>query len=224
METNYHGFFVGPAADREVLEQAAAAAGLADSSIVETRGGVWAFTEVESRAEALARALETWVWEAELRNDFDADPQVEKSHSGRVVGRVWRALHQSFELRVDDELHEEGLILGGVMHEVAFEYVRWYAKNQASAEVCAPPSPRVEEVDEQALASALIEHLLSTGDLEVVNHHARRTLTEPIAACLDEGSPARAAARISAVLEDADEVVDLYAEDAVIEAFLRGQR
>ncbi|PRQ08746.1 hypothetical protein [Enhygromyxa salina] len=134
---------------------------------------------------------------------------------------------------MDDELHEEGFVRGGVMQEVAFEYVRWYASVESDAEPVArsgpstPTGPQRRRGSSQfegdhALAARLINHLIDSEELEVVNHHAHTTLIEPVAACL-AGSPAAAAARIALALEDADEVIDLYADDATIEAFLRAR-
>ncbi|MFO7566972.1 MAG: hypothetical protein R6X02_30285 [Enhygromyxa sp.] len=237
METSYHGFFVGPVSCSEAADAAIERAGVSRARVVERRGpGVWIVLELAHEAEALVRCLAdgTWLWEVELRNDFGADfGDDTESHSGTLDARQWR----SGELvpRTHHQLSEEGFIRGGVMEEAALEYIAELLRIEADAALergeGLTPGPSASQAPRRRIASqpedpaaALIEHLLQCEDLEIVNHHARRTLLAPLEQCLLEPTAAAAAAAILAVLEDADEVVEVYADEAELEAFITDLR
>jgi hypothetical protein len=228
VETSYHGFFVGPVPSSEIADAVMERADVSRARVAEGPDhGVWIVVEQAREAEALARMLADgiWLWEVELRNDFGDS----ESHSGTLCGRQRRA--GELVTRTQDQLCEEGLIRGGVMEDVALEYVLEYVRIETDADleraesIAARPSiahaPQRRAVSPpDSLAAEVIEHLLDRDDLEIVNHHARRTLLAPIEQCLYESTAAAAAAAILAVLEDADEVVEVYADEAELAAFI----
>lgn len=254
MESEYHGFFVGPAASVEAMDAAIEAAALGSELVVGLGvPRVWALVQTRRHAKTLARALGdgAWLWEVELRNEFggqDGDGDGDgDSHSGTITGSQWSVSEAELLPRIRDALWEDGLIRGGVMAEVAFEYVRWYARTEVEAASnrvgqsgpgpstptgpTGPTSGRrpeaartLEDLDVDALtkvATELIEHLLETGDLEIVNHHARTSLVAPLEACMSaSASPVEAAARLALTLEDAPEVVEIYVTEDELEAFI----
>jgi hypothetical protein len=80
-------------------------------------------------------------------------------------------------------------------------------------------------LDEQASPAAeLVAALIDAELLEVVNRHAHRTLTEPLERALAESDDQAAATAVLTVLEDAPEVVDVYADDDQLLAAVRHVR
>jgi hypothetical protein len=231
METSYHGYFAGPVPTSAQLESVLTTLGVANARVFEDGPlGAWCVVEVQRLGEGIAKALGpgSWLWEVDLKNDVDTQVEGSESHSGTIQG--WRVSAEGqLEPWAAENLEEEGFIRGGVMEDCALEYVGWYLSQELSDEPPAPPAPaepaptgiRASSVDPSQIADGLIEALITDERLEVVNYHARRTLLRPIERSLVRSSSIREAAeKILVELEDANEVVEIYADEDEVEALI----
>jgi hypothetical protein len=229
VEHSYHGFFVGPAASSDAADAAIQRSQIRGGLVLDNpHGGAWIVVEQPATAEALAVELgdACWVWDIELRNEAERE-----AHSVTLVGSQQRA--GNLRERTRDEFTDDGQIRSGVMRAVALEYVSEYTRVETDAdrderEVLADqpgapnlPPRRVADELPPGSAALLIDSLMERGDLEVVNHHAKRTLLRPIDRSLGAPTVAEAATKILAALEDADEVVEIYADEAEVEELIK---
>ena len=220
METEFTGYFVGPA-DPKRLAAALQTAGASHFEVIDSVGiGTWARTDGELPASALAAALGDGVWMllVHLQNDAEADGDGESelmdSHSGTVSARRWSQPEQEFGLLVEDEIFGEGFIRGGVMMHVALEYAQRTvadAGDAAADDIARPtraPTPKTPTPGRRLLAM-----LVQRGDLELASDEAANSLAWRVERGLDYASSHKAATHILATLDDADEVVEAFIEE-----------
>ncbi|MBW2459601.1 MAG: hypothetical protein JRI68_34220, partial [Deltaproteobacteria bacterium] len=187
MDSDYRGYAVGPAADADALRRQLVS--LSPAPLVSLHqlapGSVWCALELERHALEVAMGLPrpAYVFEIELHNGIDGAD----AHGGLIIGQRIDEDGEAAPI-TREEIWEEGLVQGGVLPEVALDYLSEHIRGELlHPDVPAPEDSEGDADSMETLARELVGQLVDGGQLELVNHHGRRTLVGPIMAVLDSG-------------------------------------
>ena len=222
-QAEHQAFAVGPAADRDALRSAAVAA--CDASAYELKrigATYWCMVDVEDCAMNLARQLGSaaLVYEIRLSNVAGGS----EAHEGSIVGRRRNAAG-TLDVVSDEAIYEAGFARGDALREVSMRYLIDHIEENASGAAPAREPEAGPIRNATAHVHALVEKLVDSGDLEIVNELAKQTLIEPLTSELETSSDVREAAeKIIEVLENAPEVAEVYAGPEEVESFLRARK
>ncbi len=224
MDSDFRGYAVGPAANTDALRRGLVSLSPAPPVSLHQLGpeSVWCVLELERHAVEVAMGLPrpSYVFGIDLHNAIDGAD----AHGGVIIGQRIDEDSETEEV-TREEVWEEGLVRSGVLPEVAVDCLLAHIRSELLERELPPPEDSEDgEVEAmETLARELVGELVESGQLELVNHHGRRTLVGPVLAVLESGQTiGEIAAALGELLVDANEVVDLHASDDELAELIEG--